>query len=361
MSEQKLKFYRLKNIMKNLAHYYIIFGERSNGKTYAVIEHIIEKVWQKRTEGVIKQGAIIRRWGEDLKTRRAEEMFSGLVKNNRIKEITGGVWDTVAYKSRKWYFAKNTEEGVIVDVTPIFHGFTLNEGEHDKSISFPFIDYILFDEFITRGRYLNDEFVLFQNVLSTIIRERDTVIIFMLGNTVSQYCPYFSEMGLKHITEMEKGDIDVYKHNGGTIIAVEYADGLSKRGKPSDVYFTFDNPQLNMITKGDWEFGVYPHCPVKYNSSNIVFTFFIQFDTYTYEGNVIMFDKYNFLFIHNKTTEIKYEDALIFTLDANPSIYIKSNFGNDKISQKLRYYFNENKVFYQDNEVGEAITQFLQN
>ena len=69
-------------------------------------------------------------------------MFSGLVKNNRIKEITGGVWDTVAYKSRKWYFAKNTEEGVIVDGTPIFHGFTLNEGEHDKSISFPFLSII---------------------------------------------------------------------------------------------------------------------------------------------------------------------------------------------------------------------------
>ena len=59
MKNEKLKYYRLTNIMKNKAHYYIIYGERSNGKTFAVLEHIVEKVWEARSSGKIKQGAIL--------------------------------------------------------------------------------------------------------------------------------------------------------------------------------------------------------------------------------------------------------------------------------------------------------------
>ena len=38
--------------------------------------------------------------------------------------------------------------------------------------------------------------LFFMNVLSTIIRDRENIKIFMLGNTVNKYCPYFDEMGL---------------------------------------------------------------------------------------------------------------------------------------------------------------------
>ena len=55
---------------------------------------------------------------------------------------------------------------------------------------------ILFDEFITKGMYLTDEFMAFMNTLSTIIRQRDNVKIFMCGNTVNKFNPYFEEMGL---------------------------------------------------------------------------------------------------------------------------------------------------------------------
>ena len=59
---------------------------------------------------------------------------------------------------------------------------------------------ILFDEFITRSMYLPDEFVIFTNVLSTIIRDRNNVKIFMCGNTVNKYCPYYKEMGLNNVS-----------------------------------------------------------------------------------------------------------------------------------------------------------------
>ena len=58
----KQKFYNLKNILTKDAQYNIIFGERSNGKTYAVEKYAIER-YAKTGE----QLAIVRRWDEDFK------------------------------------------------------------------------------------------------------------------------------------------------------------------------------------------------------------------------------------------------------------------------------------------------------
>ena len=42
----KQKFYSLKNILSKDAQYNIIFGERSNGKTYSVLKYGLEKFCQ---------------------------------------------------------------------------------------------------------------------------------------------------------------------------------------------------------------------------------------------------------------------------------------------------------------------------
>ena len=39
-----MEFYSLDNILKNNAHYNIIIGERSNGKTYACLKYGLEKI-----------------------------------------------------------------------------------------------------------------------------------------------------------------------------------------------------------------------------------------------------------------------------------------------------------------------------
>ena len=96
--------------------------------------------------------------------------------------------------------------------TPFAFGFAITSQEHDKSTSYPNVRTILYDEFLTRNAYIPDEFVLFCNVLSTVIRQRDDVKIFMLGNTVNKYCPYFKEMGLNNITKQKQGTIDIYKY-----------------------------------------------------------------------------------------------------------------------------------------------------
>ena len=217
---------------------------------------------------------------------------------------------------------------------------------------------------MTRKYYLPEEFVLFQNLLSTIIRTRDDVTIYMCANTVNKYdCPHFEEMGLNRIREMERGQIDVYKYGeSGLTVAVEYADGIAKK-KPSDVYFAFSNPHLKMITSGCWEMDIYPHCPVKYLPKDIIFTYFIKYKDIILQCEIVNKDGLTFTFIHRKTTELKdVENDIIYTtdFDVRPNFKRRITAPQSKIEQKIASFFREERVYYQDNEVGEIVRSYLQ-
>lgn len=366
---KKNKYYSLKNILLRQALYYIIFGERSNGKTFAVLEYaLIEHI----NSGYQSQLGIIRRWTEDFKGKNGDEFFKGFIHNkvhgNYISKLTEGKYNDVVYQSKRWYLAniyidENGKEQKEVNNEPFAIGFSINEGEHYKSLSFPLVDIILFDEFITRERYLNDEFVRFQNLLSTIIRDRDNVTIFMCGNSVNKYCPYYLEMGLRHIKNMKKGDIDLYEFgDSGLKVAVEYSDSPSKEGKASDKYFAFDNPKLRMITSGEWEIDIYPHLPFKYVNNDVKYEYYIFFDNELLHAKIIKKGKDLITYIHRKTTPIKDDfKGLVYQQE----YCYKHNYRRkmtkitSPIETFITSFFAKDKVFYQDNEVGEVVQNYL--
>ena len=356
---QTPKFYSLDNILRKNADYNMIFGERSNGKTYAALAHGLRQFVKTG-----KQMAYIRRWREDLRGKRAESLFANHVANGMIEELTDGKFNEVLYHAGKWflsYFDNETEKRT-PDLTPFCYGFSLSEQEHEKSSSYPEVTTIVFDEFLTRRYYLPDEFMLFMNLLSTIIRQRNDVKVFMLGNTVNKFCPYFTEMGLKQVPAMEQGTIDIYKFGkDGAVVAVEYCSTIVKQ-KASNKYFCFDNQNLQMITGGKWELAVYPHLPIKYKPADVLFTYFIKFHDTILQGNIIQVGNENFTYIHMKTTPIKdTENSLIYSLEMNG----KPNYKRRLISQasfvetQVSKYFAMDKVFYQDNEVGEIVRNYL--
>lgn len=361
----KNKYYSLDAILKHSATYNVIFGERSNGKTYAVLEDGLRRFWEHR-----EQLAIIRRWQDDFIGKRGQMMFANLVCNgegkNMVSKITEGEWTDIYYWASKWYLARwNDESGKRETMDePFCFGFALSAQEHDKSTSYPNVKTILFDEFITRGTYLSDEFVLFMNTLSTIIRHRaDGIRIFMLANTVNKYaCPYFSEMGLTHVRNMKQGDIDIYRYGDTRLtVAVEYAKPNGE-GKASDYFFAFDNPKLQMITSGSWELDIYPHCPVKYKHADIRFEYFIKYDGELLHCEIIQTQDCLFTFIHRKTTELKDpEHDLIYDLEANPHRNFVRNFfkPSNKIAERVLLIYRNDKVFYADNETGEIMRNFL--
>lgn len=370
MAKKKI-FWDINPILSKKARYNVVYGERSNGKTYGTLEKCTENYFNDGSEF-----AYIRRWDEDLVGKKGESLFNGLLKNGVIKRLSKGKWNHVVYKSRAYYLAFIDDEGVITtDVKPFCYAFALTQHEHYKSNSYPNIRYIIFDEFLTRGVYLPDEFVIFQNVLSTLIRLRDDVIIFMLGNTVNKYSPYFKEMGLTRVKNQKIGTIDVYDYgDSGLKVAVEYSD-MPVKEKKSNVYFAFNNPRLEMIKTGAWEIDLYPHYPRdQYEGINpykdIKFTFYIEFEGSTLQCEVI-YKKTDregnkkpsyFLFIHPKTTPIKQEDKpLIYSQTVNPlpNYRRKITKATTLVEKKIQQFFIKDKVFYSDNETGEIMRNYL--
>ncbi|MBP5442651.1 MAG: phage DNA encapsidation protein [Treponema sp.] len=362
-----MKYYRLDKIDKYNARYNIIVSGRSDGKTYAVQEKIIKRALETGNQ---EQGAIIRRWSEDFTGKRGQQMFSALVENGLVKKYSKGRWNNIKYYASKWYFCNyDYDEHKIIetDDDPFCYGFALTSYEHDKSTSYPRVKWILFDEFITNFTYLPDEFVMFCNVISTLCRSNDKCVIYMLGNTISKYCPYFENMGLKHISKMKKGTIDIYNYgDSGLKVAVEYPDvtqnGIFK--KKSDVFFAFDSPKLKMITQGDWQLDIYPHCPRKYTPKEVRFTFFIEFDQMIFHCDIVCGKADCFVFIHPKTTDIKDRNKeLIYTTRfADPRPNIRKCFMHpiDRADEKIRDLYMQGKFFYSDNSTGDAIKHFME-
>ena len=358
--KKKPDFYNLDSILAKNATYNVIFGERSNGKTFACLEKSIVDFYNGKN-----QVAYIRRWKEDTVGKRARQIFMGLNESGKISEITKGEYTNVIYRNGCFYLCTFDETN-----SPIYNTetdclgylFALSDVEHDKSTTYPNVTNIVFDEFLTRQVYLQDEFITFMNTVSTIIRQRTNVTIFMLGNTVNRFSPYFQEMGLSHVKDMKQGTIDIYRYgDSGLTVAVEYCESLEK-SKENNFYFAFNNPKLEMITGGAWELNIYPHVPMKYKPKNILFTYFIEFNDNIFQCEIVGIDDIYFTYIHEKTTPIKNEESdLIYTFDYNPRLNYNRNVLKpiSKLQEKIAWFFRNDRVYYQNNEVGDSIHNYL--
>lgn len=358
---KKSNYWDIKPINSLQCIYNVIFGERSNGKTYGVELYALERYCKYG-----EQFGLVRRFQEDFTGKRGAMMFSALVDNNEIGKLTHDEWTDIFYYSSRWWLCRYDENGKReVKEEPFAFGFAISSYEHDKSTSYNKITTILFDEFITRDGYLTDEFVLFQNTISTIVRDRDNVKIYMCGNTVNAYNPYFSEMGLYKAKTQEQGTIDVYTYGDSALrVAVEYCgSGTNRKPKKSDVYFAFNNSKIQMITQGSWEIAIYPHAPIKWTKHNELFHFFIKWTTDLLQCDVVSKDGMTFIFVHVKTTPLKDEKHdLIYSTEYNPLPNWKRKITQPTSEQEKRIcrLFAMNKVFYQDNETGEIMRNYLQ-
>ena len=368
----KDKFYSIRHLIQLHAdaHYYVVYGQRSNGKTYSTLDYCLEDYFKFGHEF-----AYIRRWKEDIKLTKMNKLFDGLVRDGKIKKYSKGKFEDVFYYGRAFYLVGyeniKKEDGTmerkkILSDKPFCYVYVLTEEEHDKGFEAPQIYNIIFDEFIARSRYLPDEFITFTNVLSTIIRNRDNIKIFMLGNTVNRYSIYFNEMGLTNVKIQKIGTIDVYNYGeSGLKVVVEYSD-LPMKKKRSDVYFAFDNPKLQMITRGTWEIAIYPHLypEMKYRPIDIKYMYFIEFDDVLLQCDIVLLkeSKMLFTFIHIKTTPIKEDNKyIVYSLSPNASPNYRRNILRpfSKIEKLIVDLFLKDKVFYQNNEIGDVVRNYF--
>lgn len=274
-----MKYYELDNIMAENALYNYIIGERSNGKTTAVLRHIVRDYFETG-----RRGAIIRQMEEDIKGHKGASLFAGMIDGGMIDELTDGEYQGVKYFNRAYYLGKQDEmDNWVYEKEPFAHIFAISQSLHYKSNSYPNIGTIMFDEFMRQDHmYLKDEVTQFINLVSTLVRDKDIASIFLVANTVSWNSPYFAMFDMKFVSQMEPGEMVVFDRRSTqpsgkvltTRIAVEYCESSATyNGKPSDKYFAgIINAGADMIINGAFSVPNYPRCPHSFTQDNVLMT-----------------------------------------------------------------------------------------
>lgn len=184
----------------------VIVGNRGGGKSFGCKEWCIDNFIKKK-----EQFGYIRRYKEDLK-KPMEEFFKDIAYKYPDYEFKTD--------SSKFYIrlkcedenTKWTEDDVAG------YGFVLSTANNKKSISYPFITTLVFDEFLlNKGNqhYIYDEPSQLLELYETVARPgtgHPRVILFMLANAISITNPYFLFWNLKMPTKQDKNGKWIWKH-----------------------------------------------------------------------------------------------------------------------------------------------------
>lgn len=196
-----------------------------------------------------KKFAYVRRTADQIRRRDMKVLFKDINDLASQPEILG---DTIKYDTENGFHFFN-DDG---QMTIIGYPFSIEEGVKRKGIPWNDINLIFFDEFLEYGRKIVDEVPLFLNLISTIVRTREDVVIYMCANTVSKASVYFDLFGIDY-KQLKRGHIYTFKHIGGVTGAIErcFAPATGSKNKVTNKYIGFDNnPTSDMILYGEWEY-----------------------------------------------------------------------------------------------------------
>lgn len=187
-------FYDPKPLLSKKGDINIVWGQRSNGKTYSYLKHALETY--KNTGRTF---VYVRRWAEDIVMKNMTKLMAPLP----VEEIFGPGYIIRFYRGA--FELVDTEND---EITTIGWAVALNQVAHTKSQTFINVKIVILDEFLQlkTERILRDEFDAWEQTLSTICRTLNDVEIYILGNSVCKYSPYFTPYGVQPNT-MKQGEI----------------------------------------------------------------------------------------------------------------------------------------------------------
>ena len=367
------KYYNILNLLSKKCEYNMLLGQRANGKSYSVKEVAIWEAyhesdyfeWFQNKKAVHKdrfEFAYLRRWGEEIKTRVVEGYFA----DAPIEKLTDGEYTGIEYYRGEIFFTKIPDgEDKPKRFKRCGTTFSLNACTHYKSISYPTIGNIIFEEFVTSTGYLPNEVGNLFDIVSTISR-RDFVRVFLIGNTISRLCPYFDEWELTHVLEQKPGTIDIYKQvteekdddgNQKTIsIGVEYCATVSGTGG------MFFGQKSKMISTGVWESEAYPHLQKSYREYKCVYKILYIYKKFGFMINLMRDeDRKPFVFVYPRKhptlgseKDVKRIISEEFSTDKFVTNYLTPVTKYDTLVMEM---INEGRVLYSDNLTGTEFNQ----
>ena len=258
--EQLNDYYRLDDIDATGCNYRIILSERGNGKTYAVKEKAIKEFGRTG-----KQFFYLRRYVEEIRPSKMNQLFADMsAPLNELRASKYPEFDMLYVQAKSGEFkivGENTETGDKKVVGILGHYGALRQEQYIKSVSYPDVNMMCFDEVLTKSATKSGELMDFLNIISTVRRRRTDFTIYLLGNTINRHSRLLEEMGVK-ITDVEPGRIDCWQYFGpnGEINTLAYERCRHyEQSTESAAYSIFgDHKTSMMINNGEWQINDYP-------------------------------------------------------------------------------------------------------
>lgn len=350
----KQKHYNLDNIEKIGANFNIIYGEKSNGKSYQVKhKKAIKKYLQTGRRFIL-----LRRWKEDISNSWIEQYFADV----DIESLTENKYNCISCYRKTLYLATVDEFNKVKRGEKIGYVMALSTEQHYSGASYLDVDDIIFEEFMERGVYIAREPDKLMTFYSTVDRKRGTTKLWMVGNTISRVCPYLNEWNLQPIVRKQKqGDIDtltIHNEENDVVIAIEYCKASG--GKT----MTIGNAS-KMIDKGAWQTQPQPHLPKSRKCYKMLFRCAFQYQSFRFIGEYLVDkdDRNNTCwFVYPKYTEIK-KGTLVFSDTVKIDMLWQRDIYNISIpNNKLKLLFQtfrDGNIFYSDDLCGTDFKQVI--
>lgn len=363
--------YNLDNIDKRNALINIIWGERSNGKSYQVkhkkgIIPFLESVIRESIDSINRDRFIlVRRLREEITPEKIERYFSDV----DVTSLTDNKYNTISYYRKEIYLANyNIETGELKRGEKIGYVVALSTEQHYAGASYLDVKNIIFEEFMSRSVYLANEPDKLMNFWNTVDRKRGIVRMWLVGNTISRVCPYLTDWGLQSIiAKQEQGTIveknletGTFDDNGNPIYikcAIEYCKSTGKSsfaiGKHRD-----------MLNKGSWQTDPQPHLPKSLKEYKTLFKIGFQYKEFKFLADLLKDNETSdvvwFIYPYNKEFN---KDLFIFSDVVQLNKRYQRNIYDITIkNQKLQDILNtfrEGNIFYSDDLCGTDFKQCI--
>lgn len=367
--KREIKHYNADNIINEDADINIIYGERSNGKSYQIkhkrgVIRYLDSVKEK-IEHLIsgeRRFILLRRFREEITNEKIEKYFEDV----DIEKLTDGKYNCIStYRKQIFLSSFNSEDGKIVRGEKIGYAMALSTEQNYAGASFLDVTDIIFEEFMTRSRYLSNEPTKLMNLYATIDRKRGTTKLWLIGNSISRVCPYIYEWGLHEIISKQKqGTIETKEIESGegdsVKLAIEYCEST---GVSSHTI----GWNKDMLNDGSWQTSPQPHLPKSYKCYKVVFRFIFQFQSFRFISELLQDREEKdkicwFIYPMSDKKEIKKNQLVISDkVDINP--YWQRNIYditiNNENLKNILLTFREDKIFYATDLVGTDFKQVI--
>ena len=354
MANKKIQYVKQSDIKKQLSgcDFLLLLGERSNGKSYSSKNLIIRECYKNNKEFIY-----LRRYDLDVKDSLCVNYFGDCP----IETMTSGEYTCIDVWRKGIYLSNIDENGKVKHGQKIGYCHGLSGAEHYKSLAFPDVSYIIYEEVVSQtGRYIFNEPSALQQYVSTIFRHRKGKVI-LVGNTISRICPYYNEWDLK-IAKQKLGTVEDYVfHNDNgddTRLKVYLTDTLNY-----NTGMFFGLPAKN-ITKGAYDVTEQPHLPKPLTKYKTLYNVVMEYNEFKFLCTLFMDKENNDIvwYVQPKTTEIKAGTRVISNKFYTNPLCTRS-FRNplSATEQKIFNYIYTGKICFSDNLTGTEWNNIIIN